>query len=118
MSVILANWLISALSILIVSQFVPGFHIENFLTAAIVALTLGIVNAFIKPLILILTLPINILTLGLFTFFINGLLILAVAQIVPGFTVDGIIPAIIGGVILWLISTIIHFVVFPTRIAK
>lgn len=116
MSVILANWLLSVLSILIVSQFVPGFHVDNFLIAAIVALALGIINAFIKPLILILTLPINIMTLGLFTFFINGLLILAVAQVVPGFRVDGLIPAIVGAVVLWLISTVINFVVFPTRI--
>src|SRR5437899_8665783 len=111
MTAILANWLLSAIALLVVSRFVSGFIVDKFLTALIVALLLGIINAFIKPVLLILTLPINILTLGLFTFFINGLLILAVAQIVPGFTVTGLIPAIIGAIALWIINLLINLVV-------
>jgi len=112
---IAANWILSALSLLIVSQYVPGFHVNSFTTALIVAIGLGIINALIKPVILILTLPINILTLGLFTFVINALLLLLVAKLVPGFTIDGFIPALIGAVILWLISTIVHLVPFPVK---
>lgn len=112
---ILANWIISALAIILASQYVPGFHVNSFTTALIVAVVLGIINTLIKPIILILTLPINILTLGLFTFVINALLLLLVARFVPGFTIDGFIPALVGAVILWLINVIIHMVAFPVK---
>ncbi len=114
---IAANWIISALALLVVSRYVPGFHVNSFTTALVVAIGLGIINALIKPIILILTLPINILTLGLFTFVINALLLLLVAKLVPGFTIDGFIPALIGAVVLWLISTIVHLVPFPVKAA-
>lgn len=113
---IAANWIISALALIVVANYVPGFHVNSFTTALIVAIGLGIINALIKPVILILTLPINILTLGLFTFVINALLLLLVAKLIPGFTIDGFIPALIGAVILWLISTIVHLVPFPVKV--
>lgn len=113
----LANWLLSAIAIVIVAYYVPGFKVDSFSTALVVALVLGIINTFIKPIILILTLPINILTLGLFTFVINATLILLVAQFVPGFTVVGFVPALIAAVILWLINTLVHFVAFPVKAA-
>ena len=112
---ILANWILSALAILIVANYLPDVKVANFQTALIVALALGIVNAVIKPVIVILTLPINIITFGLFTFVINALLILLVANIVPGFTVVGFVPALIAAIALWIISTIINFVVFPLK---
>ncbi len=114
---ILANWLLSALAIIIVANYLPGFRVDSFMTALIVALVLGIINAIIKPIIVILTLPINILTLGLFTFVINAALILFVAKIVPGFVIVGFGPALIAAIALWLISTIIHFVIFPVKAA-
>lgn len=112
---ILANWILSALAIVLVSQYVPGFHVNSFTTALIVAIVLGVMNTLIKPIILILTLPINILTLGLFTFVINALLLLLVARFVPGFTINGFIPALVGAMILWLINVIIHIVAFPVK---
>jgi putative membrane protein len=112
---ILTNWILSALALVIVANYVPGFHVNSFTTALIVALVLGIVNSLIKPFIIILTLPINILTLGLFTFVINAFLLLAVARFVAGFTINGFVPALIGAVILWLINIIIHMVVFPVK---
>ena len=114
---ILANWVLSALTILLISQYLPGFNVNSFVTALIVALVLGIINAFIKPFIVILTLPINILTLGLFTFVINAFLLKTVAFLVPGFEVAGFIPALIGAFLLWLISTVVNFVAFPTKAA-
>lgn len=114
----LANWILSALAILLVAKFVPGFRVESFLTALAVALVLGIINAFIKPVLLILTLPINILTLGLFTFVINAVILLGIARFVPGFTITGFVPALVGAIILWLISTVVHFVLFPVRAAN
>ena len=115
MAATLANWLLSALAIFLVANYVPGFSVNSFTTALVVALVLGIINAFIKPILLILTLPINILTLGLFTFVINAFLLLVVSRLVPGFVIAGFVPALIGAVILWLISTIIHFVMFPVK---
>lgn len=112
---ILANWILSAIAIIVTAEFVPGFQVANFTTALIVALVMGIVNALIKPILLILTLPINVLTFGLFTFVINALLILLVAQIVNGFTVVGFVPALIAGVVLWIISHLINFVLFPVK---
>ncbi|HCP08459.1 MAG TPA: hypothetical protein DIT25_01520 [Candidatus Moranbacteria bacterium] len=94
------SWLISAVVILLASYLLPGISIAGFVTALIVALVLGLVNAFIKPILLILTLPINILTLGLFTLVINAVLILLVAAIVPGFQVAGFIWALLFGLIL------------------
>jgi len=113
----LANWLLSAIAILITANVVPGFQVASFTTALIVALALGIVNAIIKPILVLLTLPINILTLGLFTFVINALLIFGVAQLVPGFTVVGFVPALIAAVILWLINLVVNFVLFPIKAA-
>lgn len=111
----LVNWILSAIAILITANVVPGFKVDSFTTALIVALVLGIVNAVIKPILLILTLPINLITFGLFTFVINATLILLVSQFVKGFTVVGFVPALIAAVILWLISLVINFVLFPVK---
>ena len=113
----LANWILSALALIIAAKYIPGFHVDTFTTALIVAALLGIINTLIKPFILILTLPINIMTLGLFTFVINALLLLAVARYVPGFTITGFIPALVGAIILWLINILIHIVIFPVKAA-
>lgn len=101
---ILLRWFLNAAVLLMVAYIVSGFQVNSFYTALIVALALGIVNAIIKPILVILTLPINILTLGLFTFVINAVLILFVSTIVKGFSVDGFMPALIGGIIIWLFS--------------
>lgn len=112
---ILANWILSAIALIITANVVPGFKVDTFTTALIVALALGIINAVIKPVLLMLTLPINILTLGLFTFVINAGLLLLVSNFVAGFVIVGFIPALIGAVILWLISMVINFVLFPVK---
>lgn len=81
--------IISAISVFVAAKILPGVHVDGFGTAMVVAIVLSLVNAFIRPLVLILTLPINILTLGLFTFVIIGMLVLAVTLIVPGFHING-----------------------------
>jgi len=101
---LLLRWLLNAVALLLVAYLVPGFHVSTFYTALIVALVLGILNAVIKPIIVILTLPINILTLGLFTLVINAVLIWFVSTIVKGFTVDSFWTALVGGVVLWVMS--------------
>src|SRR3989338_2878999 len=111
----LANLIFSALAIFAISQYLPGFTIDTYLTAAIVAFALGVVNVFIKPILTIVTLPITILTLGLFSFVVNAALIWGVAYFVPGFTITGFLPALIGAVALWLINTLLGIVIFPVK---
>lgn len=101
---LLFRWLINAIALLIVANVVPGFHVSSFYTALIVALVLGLANAIVRPILLILTLPITIVTLGLFTFVINALMILLVSTVVKGFTVEGFVPAFLAGLVLWVIS--------------
>jgi len=104
----LTNLLIYSLSVFITSLILPGVVVTNFLSAFLVALLLGIINATIKPILLILTLPINVLTLGLFVLIINALLILLVANLVSGFSVDNFAWAFIFGIVLSIISWILN----------
>lgn len=97
---ILINWIVSAMVVFSIAYVLPGVHVEGFTAALVVALVLGIINAFLKPVLLLLTLPINIMTLGLFTLFINAALVMLVGVIVPGFLVDSFLWALIFGVIL------------------
>lgn len=105
---LLINWLISALVILSAAYILPGVEVESFTTALVAALVLGIINAVLKPLMIILTLPINLLTLGLFTFVINALLVLLAARIVPGFQVDGFLWALVFSLVMSLIGSFLH----------
>jgi putative membrane protein len=115
---ILANWILSALAILLVASYVPGVEVDRFTTALIVSLALGVANVVIKPIINILTLPINILTLGMFSFIVNALLILLVAYFVNGFTISGFFPALLAAFALWAINLLIHLVLFPIKAIK
>ncbi len=104
---ILFRWLINALAILGIAYYLPGITVSGFYSALIIALVLGIVNAVIRPIIILLTLPINIVTLGLFTFVINALLFWFVSTIVKGFEVVGFWPAFWGALILTIVSWVI-----------
>ncbi len=97
---LLIRWLIATLAILLTSYVLPGVTLTGFWTAVIVALVLGIINAVLKPILVILTLPINILTLGLFTLVINALLIMLASSFVSGFAVDGFWIALLFSIIL------------------
>lgn len=100
-------WLIYAVAISVTAYLLPGITVSSFWSAIITALVLGIINAFIKPIVVLFTLPINILTLGLFTFVINALLILLVAQIVSGFAVQNFWWALLFSLILSIIAGIL-----------
>lgn len=102
---ILLSLLISSLAVFITAYLLPGVHLHNFFTAVVVAVVLGIVNAFIRPVLLILTLPLNILTLGLFTFVIIALLTLLVSAIVPGFDIDGFWWALAFALVLAIVNS-------------
>jgi putative membrane protein len=100
-------FIINTVAVLVTSYILPGIHLRSFWTALWVAIVLGIVNAILRPIIFILTLPINILTLGLFSFIIMGLLVYLVSAVVPGFKVDNfwwaILFAVIVAIINWLL---------------
>ena len=106
---LILRWIINALTLLIVAQIVPGFSIHSFWTAMIAALVLGFVNATIRWVLIMLTLPINILTLGVFTLVINALMILLVSSIVKGFDVASFGAAFLAALVLWLISLVTNW---------
>jgi putative membrane protein len=102
---IITHWFISALAIIITAYILPGVHVSGFVAALIMALVLGIVNGVLKPILVILTLPITIVTLGLFLLVLNTLLIMLSAKIVPGIAIDGFLWSFIFGIVLSLISS-------------
>ena len=104
---ILLRWFINAGVLLLLASYLPGIVVSGWYAALITALVLGLVNALIKPLLVILTLPINVLTLGLFTFFINGVLFWFVASFIEGFSVAGFWPAFLGALIMSLVSWLV-----------
>jgi putative membrane protein len=101
---LLLKWLIMAVSIIVSAYLIPGVKVSGFFAALWVALFLGIVNILIKPILILITLPINILTLGLFTFVINASLILLGSSVVKGFEVSGFLVAVIFSIVLSLIN--------------
>ena len=101
---IILLWLINAAAIFLVPYVVPGVRIANFYTALIAALVIGLVNAVIRPILMLLTLPITIMTLGLFTLVLNAILFWFVSTIVKGFEVQGFAAAFLGALAFWLIS--------------
>jgi len=105
---LLLRWLIGAISLMSVTYVVPGIKIQSFYTALIAALILGLINSLIKPVLILLTLPVNILTLGLFTLVINALLFWLAATIVKGFGVDGFWPAFWGALAMSVISWVLN----------
>ena len=101
---LLVHLVVSALLLLLVGQFVTGIHFTGFGAALLAALVLGIVNFLVRPILILVTLPITILTLGLFLIVINALMLMLTAAIVPGFSVDGFKSALLGGLLLGLFN--------------
>jgi putative membrane protein len=101
---LLAVWLINALALLALPYVLPSIHVAGFATALWVAVVLGLINAVIRPVLVLLTLPVTLLTLGLFIFVINGMMFLLAARLLDGFLVDGIWAGIFGSVVYSLIS--------------
>lgn len=105
---LLLRWLLNTIILLIVGLIVPGVKFENFWSALITALVLGFLNALIRPLIILLTLPVNILTLGLFTLIINAFLFWLASTIVKGFEVSNFWAAFFGALVYSIIIMIIN----------
>ena len=105
---ILIRWLTTTAAIVATAYFLEGIQISGFFPAVFAAAVLGILNAFFRPIALLLTLPINILSLGLFTFIINALMLKMASGIIPGFTVYGFWTAIFGSLLISLISWLLN----------
>ena len=109
---ILVVWLVNTLALIAVAYLMPSITITSFGSALIAALVLGLVNAVIRPLLILLTLPATVLTLGLFIFVINGFLFWLVGSFVPGFAVHGFwagfLGAILFSIVSWILSALIH----------
>lgn len=103
---LIAQLLLSALTLLFVAYLVPGIDIDSIYIALIAAVVLGVLNMLVKPILVILTLPITIVTLGLFIFVINALMFLFAASFIEGFSVDGFIPALVGSLLVSVISLV------------
>ncbi len=104
---ILIHWLVSALAIIITAYILPGVYVHGFWTALVLAVVLGAINVTLRPVLILLTLPLSILTLGLFALVINGLLVLLTTKIVPGFIVTNLGWAIIFGMVLSVVNWIL-----------
>jgi putative membrane protein len=104
MAKLLAHWLLSALCLLLVARFVPGFLVSSFGTALVAAVVIGLVNGTIGVLLKVVTFPLTILTFGIFWLLINALMLKFAAIFVPGFEVRGLWPAFWGGIILSLLN--------------
>ncbi len=102
---------INALALLATAYIVPGFHVSSFTTALLAAIVLGVVNTFIKPLLLFLTAPLTFLTLGLFAFVVNAIILWLVAAVVKGLTIDSFLTAILGAIVLSIVSTVLSTLV-------
>jgi len=105
---LLIRWLILTIAIIVASYLLEGIHISGFFSAFFAAAILGILNALFRPVLIILTLPINILTLGLFTFIINALMLKMASGVIPGFEVHGFLTAVFGALIISFISWLLN----------
>ena len=112
---LLIRWLLNAISLMIVAHFVQGFDVQGFVPALIAAAVIGLINATLGTVVKILTLPLTILTLGLFLIVVNAAMLKIAAAVVPGFVVHGWWPAIIGAIVLSLVSSILHWLVGDER---
>jgi putative membrane protein len=107
-------WILSAAAIFITSKLVKGFEVRSFGSAMIASLVVGFLNMILRPLLLLLTLPINIITLGLFTFVVNAIVLRLAAGLLKDFDIKGWAPAIIGAIVLMLVNIMI-FWIFPIQ---
>ncbi|MEC4894836.1 MAG: phage holin family protein [Oscillatoria sp. PMC 1051.18] len=102
------TWLATAASLLITAWIVPGLTITSITAAIVAAAVLGFVNAFVKPILVLFTLPLTILTLGLFLLVVNAIALGLVGYLSPGFAVAGFFPALIGSFVLSFVSGLIN----------
>ncbi len=104
----LIRLLVSALAAMLTAYLLPGVHLKSFVTALILALVLAILNLLVKPILIILTLPVTIFTLGLFLLVINAIIVLLCSSLVSGFKVDGVLYAILFSLVVSIIGAVLQ----------
>jgi putative membrane protein len=109
---------ITAVGLWVATQVVSGVHVDSPTTLLIAALVLGVVNAIVKPVAFILTLPVTIITLGLFLFVLNAAMVALAAWLVPGFHLSGFRAALLTAIIVWIVSWIGHALIGPRPAAR
>ena len=115
MLTLIARWIVNAAALMLVAYLYPGVVVTSFVAALIAALVLGLVNAIVRPILVLLTLPVTLLTLGLFIFVINALLFWFVANVVQGFQVTGFLAALLGSILYSLITLVTSAVLFSKK---
>ena len=115
---LIVRWFINALALMLVAYLYSGVQVKDIVAALVAALVLGLVNALVRPILVLLTLPVTILTLGLFIFIINAFLFWFVAEIVEGFTVSGFTGALVGSLMFSVITIITSWLISGTKSGK
>jgi putative membrane protein len=110
----LVHWLLNAVALLIVTYFVPGFHVSGIVAALIAALVIGLLNATIGLFLKVITFPLTVVTLGIFWFVVNAIILKLASMFVPGFTIVGFLPAFLGAIVLALINLVVRWIM-PRR---
>jgi len=105
---LLIKLIINTLAVFAGAYILPGVHVKNFTTAIIVAIVLAVLNVLLKPLLVLLTIPVTVLTLGLFLLVINAVILLICARLVPGFEIDGFWYAVLFGIVLTIIVSVLE----------
>lgn len=103
---LLLRWALNTLALFVVANIVPNFSYRDWIALAIAALVLGLLNAIVRPILLVLTFPLTVVTLGLFLFVLNAIMLELTAWIVPGFDINGFGWAILGAIVLALVSLV------------
>ena len=111
----LISWLINTTALLVVVHLVSGINIDRWQTTFVASLVLGLLNTFIRPVLILLTLPVNVLTLGIFTLFINGFMFYLAASLVKGFEVMNFGSAFLGALVFSIIAFLLNLVIGPER---
>ncbi|HEY4513169.1 MAG TPA: phage holin family protein [Candidatus Paceibacterota bacterium] len=101
---IIIHWFVAALAILVTAYILPGVHLDGIVAALVLAVVLGAINAFLRPLLIVLTLPLTIFTLGFFVLVINALLVMLASSIVPGFDVSSFWSAFVFAIVLAIVN--------------
>jgi len=112
---LLIRWIVNAAALMLVAYLYPGVAVTSFGAAMVAALVLGLVNAVVRPILVLLTLPVTLLTLGLFLFVINALLFWFVAEVVQGFHVAGFGSALLGSILYSIITLITSWIFFRRK---
>jgi len=113
--ILFVKWIVLTSSILLVSYLLKGIAIDHFLSAFFAAAVLGILNGIVRPVLILLTLPINLLTFGIFTFIINAALLMLVSAIVPGFDIDGFWTAVAGSILISIVNALLNWLLRDKR---